>query len=61
MFVYTHSDCLLKDNGPDHPEKKERLDSILGSIREINNIEINFKQAPLANIDIIALVHPKNI
>jgi acetoin utilization deacetylase AcuC-like enzyme len=59
MFVYTHSDCLLKDNGPDHPEKKERLDSILGSIREINNIEINFKQAPLANIDIIALVHPK--
>ena len=59
MFVYTHSDCLLKENGLDHPERKERLDSILGSIREINNFEINFKQAPLADIDIITLVHPK--
>ena len=26
MIVYTHSDCLLKFNGPGHPERKERLD-----------------------------------
>ena len=28
IVVYTHSNCLLKDNGPNHPEKKERLDDL---------------------------------
>jgi acetoin utilization deacetylase AcuC-like enzyme len=58
MLVYTHSDCLLKDNGLNHPERKERLDSILNSIREIKDIEINFRKPPLAQIDTISLVHP---
>jgi|TARA_B110000444_G_C18737348_1_gene546275 acetoin utilization deacetylase AcuC-like enzyme len=58
MLVYTHSDCLLKDNGLNHPERKERLDSILNSIREIKDIEINFREPPLAQIDTISLVHP---
>ena len=60
MLVYTHQDCLLKNNGFNHPERKERLDSILHSIKQIKDIQINFKEAPLANIDIISLVHPKN-
>ena len=33
IIVYTHPDCLLKDNGPNHPEKKERLQVILKSIQ----------------------------
>ena len=28
MLVYTHPECLLKDNGFNHPERKERLESI---------------------------------
>ncbi len=59
MYVYTHPECLQKYNGPDHPEKKERLDSILNSIKQINDFKINIKEAPLAKIDIISLVHPK--
>jgi acetoin utilization deacetylase AcuC-like enzyme len=59
MHVYTHPECLQKYNGPDHPEKKERLDSILNSIKQINDFKINIKEAPLAKIDIISLVHPK--
>ena len=59
MLIYTHHDCLLKNNGLNHPERKERLDSILKSIREIKDIEINFREAPVANIDNISLVHPK--
>jgi len=39
IVVYTHSDCLLKDNGPNHPEKKERLEIVLKSIKEINSME----------------------
>ena len=26
MIIYTHSQCLLKDNGSNHPERKERLE-----------------------------------
>ena len=59
MLVYYHNDCLLKDNGFNHPERKERLDSILESIKQIRDIKISFKEAPLANIDAISLVHPK--
>jgi acetoin utilization deacetylase AcuC-like enzyme len=59
MIVYTHLDCLKKFNGIGHPECKERLDSILNSIKKIKNFKIKFKEAPLANIETISLVHPK--
>ena len=58
IIVYTHSDCLLKYNGPNHPEKKERLQIILKSIQDISNINIEIKNAPLADVDNICLVHP---
>ena len=43
MIVFTHGDCFKKFNGIDHPERKERLDSILDSIKQIKNLKINFK------------------
>ena len=46
LIVYTHSDCLLKDNGSRHPENKERLLVILKSIQDINSINIEIKDAP---------------
>ena len=58
IVVYTHSDCLLKDNGPNHPEKKERLQIILKSIQDINSFNVEIKNAPLAIINNICLVHP---
>ena len=58
IIVYTHSDCLLKDNGPNHPEKKERLQIILKSIQDISSIDIEIKNAPLAEVDSIYLIHP---
>ena len=59
MLIYKHNDCLLKDNGFNHPERKERIDSILESVKQIKDFEINFKDAPLADINTISLVHPK--
>ena len=59
LTVYTHSDFLLKDNGPNHPERKERIITIIESIKKINNITVDFKESPLANLEIINLVHPK--
>ena len=58
IIVYTHSDCLLKDNGPNHPEKKERLQIILKSIQDISSFNMEIKNAPLAVINNICLVHP---
>ena len=58
MIVYTHSDCLLKFNGPGHPERKERLESIISSIKS-SDISVVFKDSPLVNLEIVSLVHPK--
>ena len=59
MLVISHTDCLLKENGLNHPEKKERLLSILDSIKSIKDFKIDIEEAPLANINDISLVHPK--
>ena len=58
MIIYTHNDCLKKFNGHTHPERKERLESILNSIKS-SNLEVEFKKAPLADLEIVSLVHPK--
>ena len=58
MIVYTHSDCLLKFNGNGHPERKERLDSIISSIKS-SDLKIEFRNAPLVDLDTVSLVHPK--
>ena len=60
MIVYKHDDCLLKNNGFNHPERKERISSILESIKQITDFKIDLKNAPLADIETISLVHPKN-
>jgi len=59
LTVYSHTDCLSKDNGFNHPERKERLETILSSIKEINEPLIEIKEAPLADFDDINLVHPQ--
>jgi len=59
VLVFSHTDCLLKENGLNHPEKKERLLSILDSIKSIKDFNIDIEEAPLANINDIFLVHPK--
>ena len=60
LIFYSHVDCLLKENGINHPEKKERLEIIHKSIHKINDIKIEKKEAPLAKLKIINLVHSKN-
>ena len=46
MIVYSHSDCLLKFNGQGHPERKERVDSILKS----NTDQFSFSRDTLKNL-----------
>ncbi len=58
MIVYSHPDCLLKFNGQGHPERKERLDSILKSIK-LSDLKVEFKEAPKVDLETVSLVHPK--
>ena len=58
MIIYTHNDCLKKFNGNGHPERKERLESIINSIKS-SNLKVEFKEAPLVDLEIVSLVHPK--
>jgi len=60
IIVYTHSDCLAKDNGPNHPERKERLLTVLESVKEMDSLDIEIKEAPLAAPETINLVHPQS-
>ncbi len=57
MIVYTHKDCLLKFNGQSHPERRERIDSIISSINS-SDLNVKFKEAPLADLETVSLVHP---
>ena len=59
MLIYTHYDCQLKDNGFNHPERKERLETVIESIKQIKDFKKNFKQAPISDMKIISLVHPR--
>ena len=58
MIVYTHNDCLKKFNGNAHPERKERVETIISSIKS-SQLNVEFKEAPLADLETITLVHPK--
>ena len=58
MIIYSHNDCLKKFNGKAHPERKERLESIISSVKS-SNLKVKYKEAPLADLETIALVHPK--
>ncbi len=59
IIVYFHPDCLLQNNGDNHPERKHRLEVILQMINKIKKIKISIKKSPLAKLEIINLVHPK--
>ena len=59
LIIFFHNECLLKFNGVNHPERKERLDIIFQSIQSLENINIEFKKTPLASFNDINLVHPE--
>ena len=58
MIVYTHEDCLKKFNGNLHQERKERLVSILDSIKS-SDLKVDIIEAPLADLETVSLVHPE--
>lgn len=55
---YTHSDCLLHDTGDGHPERPDRLRAIMDAIKSADMPNLLKKEAPLADPELLTLVHP---
>src|SRR5919112_5068353 len=54
--VFTHSNCLKHDPGPDHPETSARLSAILDQLRG-NRVAVVLEAQP-AGLEPLLAVHP---
>ena len=43
IIRYFHTDCLLKNNGINHPERKERLEVVLKTIKKLRILKLQLK------------------
>ena len=55
--IVTHKDCILHNEGLNHPESSERLRRIFSKLKEIKNEKIKWIEGPEADLKNISLVH----
>jgi len=55
--LFTHRDCLFHDNGPNHPERADRLRSVLHRFEEDHFSSITHHEASLGTRDLLLLAH----
>ncbi len=58
-FLYTHAVCLEHDPGPYHPESPARLRAVLDALCAPGFAAVERRVAPVAAIEDIARVHPR--
>ncbi len=58
-LLYTHPDCLEHDPGDYHPESPARLRAVLEALDAPEFAGLQRREAPAAEIDDIARVHPR--
>ncbi len=58
-YLFTHTACLDHNPGPHHPECPARLKSVLAALDAPAFDALVRRQAPLASVDDLALVHPR--
>jgi len=59
LHIVTHTDCLLHDNGPGHPERAERLQALLDLFDQPRWAErLQRHEAPEATGEQLLRVHP---
>jgi acetoin utilization deacetylase AcuC-like enzyme len=59
-ILYTHPDCLRHNQGPSHPERPERLKSVLAALDHADFAALDRREAPEATREQIALVHERD-
>jgi acetoin utilization deacetylase AcuC-like enzyme len=58
-LLYTHAACLEHDPGPHHPECPARLRAVLEGLADPEFAALERRDAPLADLEDIARVHPR--
>ncbi|HWG79863.1 MAG TPA: histone deacetylase family protein, partial [Stellaceae bacterium] len=58
-LLYTHDACLEHDPGSHHPESPDRLRAVLAGLSRPDFTRLKRREAPLADIDEVARVHPR--
>ncbi len=60
MLIYTHPACLAHDAGPEHPERRQRLESVLEALH-LNHGDLDWREAPLAKLGDLRRVHTESL
>ena len=59
VAIYTHTDMLDHRPGMGHPERPERLQAVLDALGEASDLDLELREAPLAEEADLLRVHPK--
>ena len=60
-YLFTHESCIGHDPGPMHPESPARLEAATKALRTPEFDRLVRKDAPKANVDQIARIHPRDL
>ena len=60
-YLFTHESCIGHDPGPIHPESPARLEAVTKALRTPDFDRLVRQEAPKANIDQIARIHPRDL
>ncbi|MEO6519547.1 MAG: histone deacetylase family protein [Pseudoxanthomonas sp.] len=60
MLIYTHPACLAHDAGPEHPERRQRLEAVLEALR-LHHGDLEWREAPLAKLGDLRRVHTESL
>jgi acetoin utilization deacetylase AcuC-like enzyme len=55
--LFTHTDCITHNPGPGHPERPERLKSVLAALDHADFAALDRREAPFATVEQIGRVH----
>ena len=58
ILIYFHPDCLLHNTGVGHPERADRVQSILAHLHAIDAKELHYREAPKATTEQLSRTHP---
>ena len=59
LALYTHQDMLLHQTGEGHPERSQRLGAVLDALGDASDLDLEIKQARLADPSDLMRIHPQ--
>lgn len=59
LALFTHQDMLLHQTGDGHPERSQRLGAVLDALGDATDLDLDIKQARLAERSDLMRIHPE--